>query len=564
MYSLRLSGWLFAALLAAACTQQLPDIPEAFDPETPPEGCAGKCDGAGSIPRAALPAATLATRFAPYEPGLALDLALIDEVAAARATDPAVYPEGANPYRIRYAVYNLRNLEIIEGLADAADAGVDVQILIEDHQLDPDKTWNVADEMLIARGFEFAPDHRALDAEGRRTADLVGITGSGLMHLKARLYEWPAGDDAVKRLVTGSHNPGDNAVNNDETLHYLEDPAVIAAYERKYDAILEDRTMVNEWRPGAAVQALFTPDDGPQPVDEIARLIDEEDELILIAVFSLRNVKPTTGGPGILERLAAAHARGVPVVVITDRKQSDGVDADGNQLYWNDHSEEILRDAGVPLYEVINDYSPFNAMHTKYGIFGLTSPIVVTDASNWTRSGLGSGTGRAYNDESVLFIDTIALDGGVTGQRYLGNFVEILHRYGTGTDHGGPAVADTLALLHGLEAWPAVTIEPAARAETAWGQHVHLTGNLDVLGDWTRAHPGWPLTTDASSYPLWHGPDLTLPLGTRADYKLIKAAGDQITWERGANRRLIADPTDMRVTGGDPAAAVTLDDEWRD
>jgi hypothetical protein len=559
-------------LCAAACSAQLPEIPDVFDPEGGPAACRGKCDGGAPLrPAPALPAATLATLFAPYEDPLGVELALIHRVIEARAADPTpAYADGHNPFSIRYAVYNLRHPDIVSALADARDAGVDVQILIEADQLDPARDWNTADEYLVERGFTLVGDHRTLDDVTRHTADLVGIAGSGLMHLKTRLFRWrdPATGE-LERLVTGSMNPGDNAVYNDETLHYIEDPVIIARYVAKYEAVRDGRELVNVWDPAAAINVLFTPDGGEQAVDHIARLIDEEQEVILIAMFSLRNIRPTTGGKTILERLVDAHARGVKVVVVTDRKQSDGIDADGNQLYFDDPSEDVLRDGGVPVYEVLNRRTPFNAMHTKYGIFGLTRPVIVTDVSNWTRAGLGNGTLRARNDESILFIDSVALDGGVTAMRYLGNFLEIVHRYGTMGADGerpteGPEPADVFAALEGQAAWPAVTVRPAARVHTAWGERVHLTGDADVLGDWTRAHPGWPLDTDASAYPQWTGTDLVLPLGLRARGKLVAVDGTRVRWEAGADRTLLVDPTDARVAGGDPAARrIDLSFDWR-
>ncbi len=551
---------VLATLLAtSACAADLPETPEGFSPETTSQPCLGKCDGGhdiGHLP--ALPHATLATRFAPYEDPLSFDLTLVEQVVAARRADPADYAEGANPYSIRYAVYNLRNLELTRALADAEDAGVNVQVLIEADQLDPARDWNVTDEMLAARGFEVVADYRDLDTSSRRTADLIGITGSGLMHLKTRLYSWRDPDSGadLHRVVSGSMNPGDLAVNNDETLHLIDDPRIYAAYAAKYDAVLGDEKVTNSFVPGAPLNVLFSPDGGDQARDQIAELIDREQELILLAVYSLRDVAPSGGGDGILERLVAAHQRGVTVVVVTDQKQSDGIDSDGNQIYWNDPSEETLRDAGIPVYEVINHASQFNAMHAKYGIFGLTHPIVVTDAGNWTHAGLGSGSRAPKNDESVLFIDTVSLDGGLTANRYLGNFVEILHRYGAGD------VADELA---GLPAWPAVNVVATARAETYWGQSLWLTGSTDELGDWTRNDAfGWPLSTDASTYPSWVGAPLSLPLGSRADYKLVERSGSDVTWEAGGNRWLVADPTDVRMIGdAAPGLALDLDLTWR-
>ena len=557
-------------VLAAGCLDELGAIPEVFDEETAATPCGGKCDAPGEMTGlSALPTATLATLFAPYEPALGLDLLLIRQVMAARAADPATYPEGENPFRIRYAVYNLDNPYLAEALADAEDANVDVQILIESDQLDPARDYNIQDDYLVSRGFELAPAHTQLDAAGRVTADLIGIRRSGLMHLKTRLYTWNDAEtgQSTTRLVTGSLNPGNLSMQNDETLHYIAQPELIARYQAKYDAVLRGVKLTNTWSDDAAAQVLFAPDGGPQAIDKLVDLIDREQESILIAMFSLRNMSPTTGGRGILARLVDAHQRGVAVVVITDRKQSDGVDAEGTPIYANDGSEDVLRGAGIPVYEVVNKHSPYNAMHHKYAIFGVTRPIVVTDAGNWSRASFGSGTSRPTNDESVLFLDSMRLDGGVTGKRYLGNFLEVIRKYGTrGTDGatptGGPEPSEIVARLHGLAGWPTDQVTFRARVETRWGDAVFVTGDHAALGAWTQTGPGHPLTTDASTYPVWTTAPLALPVGTHLAYKLIKRNA-VVTWEAGPDRGLLVDSTDRRTVGGDPQPAITMDLTWR-
>lgn len=555
--------WLPVVALLG-CVDEMPDVLEGFDESAAPAPCDGKCDGDGAfLDLDALPTTTVATLFAPHEPALGLDLLLIREVVAARAADPGTYAEGENPYRIQFAAYNLDSPYIAAALADAEDAGVDVQILIEQDQLDPAKDYNVQDDYLVGRGFELVRDHKTLDAALAKTADLIGVSGSGLMHLKTRLYTWRDASGATQsRVVTGSLNPGYLSMHNDETLHYIAIPEVVARYQAKYDAVRANQKLTNTFVDGAAINVLFSPDGGVQAIDKIASLIDSEQESILIAVFSLRNMAPTTGGKGILDRLVAAHRRGVTVAVITDRKQSDGVDVDGNPLYANDRSEDILRDAGIPVYEVVNRYSPYNAMHTKYAVFGAAHPIVVTDAGNWSRASLGSGSSRPINHESVLVIDSDRLDGGVTGRRYLGHFLELVHKYGAaGT--GGPEPAALAARLHALPGWPQVDVTFHARVETMWGEQVHVTGDHAALGDWTRAGTGLPLGTDASTYPEWTSAPVALPLGTRAAYKLIKRAGSAVYWEAGANRTLVVDPTDRRVTGGYPEPGIDAELAWR-
>jgi hypothetical protein len=146
----------------------------------------------------------LHTYFAPYDDPIQHELTLIREIIEAKKADPRTFPDGENPFQIQYAVYNLRNPDVVNALMDAARAGVDVQVLIEHHQLDPAKTWNTTDETLIAAGFEFSATHKGLNDAQKKELDLIGIQGSGLMHLKTRLFTRPdptTGEPSVMAAV---------------------------------------------------------------------------------------------------------------------------------------------------------------------------------------------------------------------------------------------------------------------------------------------------------------------------------------------------------------------------
>lgn len=47
----------------------------------------------------------------------------------------------------------------------------------------------------------------------------------------------------------------------------------------------------------------------------------------------------------------------------------------------------------------------------------------------------------------------------------------------------------------------------------------------------------------------------------RSAYKLIKSSGSAVEWETGADRWLVVDPTDLRMTGRDGRVALEL--SWR-
>ncbi len=548
-----------AATTGCAVEEETLEVPE--EGALPGSLVDGKIDGdpvpayAAISDRASLDE-PFAALFAPDDPVSTLELALIEDVRAERALDPATYIEGDNPFRIRYAVYNLRNPQVVAALASAQDAGVDVQILIDRRQLDPAKTWNTADETLVERGFELVRDHRELDETTRRTADLVGIRHGGLMHLKTRLFETPT----TRSMLTGSMNPGDNAVLNEETLHLIREPRLIDRYAAAYERILRGERIDNIWDADAAVNVLFTPSaSGPRAGGQLLRWVAEEDELILLMVFSLRDITGD-GAEGSLVSILAERARaGVPVYVITDRKQSDGVDADGARLYRDDDMEDRLREAGVRVYEATNRATPFTAMHHKVGIFGLSSVRVVTDAANWTVSGLGSRTRVARNYESQLFIDTSRLDDGRTGRRYLAQWLRVLSRYADqSADDGEASYQEVAATLMAMPGWPSQSVRFEVTAETSFGESIYVRGDRPELGDWTAL--GHPLGTDAERYPTWLSVGaFELPLGSTFEWKLTASfGGGAPRWERGRNRVSYAQPAPLAAT-----EALVLDAVWR-
>ncbi|MBN1948020.1 MAG: hypothetical protein JW797_20295 [Bradymonadales bacterium] len=513
------------------------------------------------LPRWADLDAPLTALFAPDDPTVTLEIEMIARVQGARQADPSHYEEGDNPYRIWYAVYNLRNPRITEALADAHHAGVDVQVLIDAKQLSPELDYNVMDEYLVGRGFELAQDHRALDTEGRRTADLVGIACSGLMHLKTRLFETPT----WSAVLSGSQNPGDNAVMNEETLHLINDPTLVAAYARTYEAVLTGGEIVNRWDPQAAVNLLFTPAaSGDRAVTHLMRWIDEEEEQILLMVFSLRNLTAPGFSESLVELLGRKVREGVPVYVITDRKQSDGVDATGARVGWEDKTEDQLRAVGVHVYEAINARTPFTAMHHKVAILGRTHLRVITDASNWTAAGMGNRTRRASNFESVLFIDSQRLDGGRTGRRYLAQWLRVLERYADqSAREGEPSYAEVFGRLSGADDWPAMPVLFVAdRAHTDWGEEIRVCGDLDELGAWGQSGACISLVTDDIHYPEWFSElPVDLPLGARFQWKLVRARpGDPgvLAWEGGPNRW-----SDSRPLALHPDDILEINGTWR-
>lgn len=499
----------------------------------------------------------LQTFFAPYDDPIKHEVALIREIIEAKKADPRTFPDGANPFQIQYAVYNLRNPDVVNALKEAALAGVDVQILIEHHQLDPAKDWNTTDETLIAAGFEFSATHKGLTDGQKRELDLIGIQGSGLMHLKTRLFTRPdpTTGEPIEKMITGSMNPGDEADFNNETFHLITDPQLISRYKAKYDAVLNDTDLPNVWNDDAAVNVLFTPAKvGPQAADKILELVDKEQEAIFMTVFSLRDVKSKTHRDGLVAKLKAAVARGVEVVIVTDKKQSDGVDASGNRIAFDDGMDDLLKAAGIPVYECINTGGPFNAMHQKSAIFGLTAPKVVTDCGNWTAAALGTDKKPARNEESLLFIDSMKLDGGATSRRFMSNFLHLLRTYEGQQDASTPGANALLERFMALPAWPKVKVDFDVVAKTHWGQEVYITGDHEALGTWTKSGPGIKLNTTGGTYPVWStDTSIELPFGMALHYKVVKrdVASGALEWEAGENQLLVVDSGDLNRVGAD-------------
>jgi len=501
-----------------------------------------RASGAEPLPAGADLSAALSVLFVPDDPTLTLELQLIDNVIAARKRDSATYAEGKNPYRIRYAVYNLSHRSIAAKLADAESAQVDVQVLVDAHYLDPMYPWDT-DEYLVGRGFELVRDHRTLTAASRLTADLIGIKMTdGLMHMKMRLFETPT----AKWLLSGSQNPSTEGQRNEEALHLIRDPDLIATYSQAYESVLGSRVIPNTWRDSSAMNVLFSPEaSGPRAAKKILEWLESENEQILLMVFSLRTFSAPGVGRDLTAVLRAKAAAGVPVWVITDQKQSDGIDASGTRIDPDDTTEDVLRAAGVHVYEVMNTAGPYNAMHHKTVILGRKRLRIITDTANYSKAALGSSTVPPANLESVLFVDSSALDSGATGRRYLAQWMRVLSRWADQSAIAGePSYSVAAEQLTALADWPTLTAAFVAHeARTAFGEEVSVLGDLDVLGRWGSSRGGVMLGTDPATYPTWHSlGSMSLAVGQWFDWKLAVRWGTAPPhrWESGTNRSSLA------------------------
>lgn len=484
-----------------------------------------------AIPSGLLVDPQMHTLFAPDDPTMTLELEMIERVIKARRADA----RGNDSYRIRYAVYNMTSELITNKLIEAQRSGVDVQVLIESEQLSAHKTWNLINERFLEAGLSVEYDHRHLSETELQNVDLIGIEAPGLMHLKLRIFETPT----WSKVLTGSLNPNTTSYLNEETLHLITDPSLIAKYQLAYQHLLYDWPHVNTWDDESSTNVLFTPaGDGPRAVTQILKWIAEEDEQILLMMFALRDLTAPGIESSLIELLASKVEAGVPVYVITDRKQSDGVNNQGERVFDDDLTEDRLRSAGVHVYESLNAATPYTAIHHKVAILGVENIRVISGASNWSRSGLGGHDRRARNVESVLFIDSAQLDQNYTGHRFLGQWFQVLRRYAaySVTQDREPEVTEVFKALSQNPHWPQQTFSFEVKSHvTQEGEHIAVAGDLFELGMW-GAHGYHQLVTTADEFPLWWSLEpLKVPIGQDVTWKqvVVDEQGTIMRWEGG-------------------------------
>lgn len=566
---------LFSALAiitlgAVSCTDSA-DLVELRDGDEYPEPVGpvedyGKADQTGldsvhkPLPEGASLDGDFRVFFGPNEPLMAVELNLLQKVVEARRADPRTFAPGENPYRIRYAVYNLRARDVVDALVEAWKADVFVQVLVDARQMGPDYPWNTAYKYLERQGFTVYKSQKGLSDKQRREANVIGVEITGYMHLKTRLFERP-GDVA---LLTGSANPGDNVAYSDDSLHLVREPRVMEAFTNCYDAILFERQVVNEWQPEAPMNVLFSGNaTGLSAGTQILRWIEEEDEQILIKVFSLRDFTAREIGDSLVSLLGKKVAQGVPVYVVTDRKQSDGVDENMKPVNKDEPTDDRLRQVGVKVYETLNTASPFTAMHHKAAVLGRNRIRVISGSANWSFSGLGSSRDPARNLESVLFLDTEALDEKLSGRRYLANWYRILDTYaeqGVAIDGEAP-FSEVFDRFAREPAWPQESLSFLVHDGEIEEDALFVGGELPALGSWGALHSGLPLMTDEGRYPLWWSEEtLTLPIGQPFLWRLWAGSfeGASGRWEQAEDRRNVAGPGPF-----DGLDKVVLEAQWR-
>ena len=191
-------------------------------------------------------AARLDAFFAPYDGSTALrghnvsalqtDLELIETVTKAAAHGNA---------SIYFCVYNLLDPSYVQPLIAAAKAGVTVQVLMDAKNLQ--KPYVHTYDWFKDASLKVAPTRsttqRDLSPDARRSLNLLGIKMTGLMHMKLRAFSWlasPTAHNVTRVVVSGSLNPEDGALHNEDTLIVVRDEPTIDAYMRAYYAVRDD------------------------------------------------------------------------------------------------------------------------------------------------------------------------------------------------------------------------------------------------------------------------------------------------------------------------------------
>ncbi len=421
-------------------------------------------------------------------------------------------------HSIRYAVYNFASdwKDLWEAMIGARDAGVRVQVLVDEKQIGRD--YNHGIKKLQDAGFRWFPSQKNMTEEELESAELVGVTTDGIMHLKTRIFRAPD----YTELYTGSFNPelgegtGVDCPNNDTLISFMNpDDWLLEKYDDKIDATLRDASVVNEWFDGEEFNVIFSPDEGLQAIDKILEFMEAEQELILIDVFTLRNVMSYALNTTLLETLSRAKGRGVKIVVVTDANMNDA-------RFTSD-----LRALQIPVFTCNNTVGMFHAMHNKNSVIGLGRPVVSTGSCNWSGSAMGSKyKAKAVNVEDTMFIS----ERRDLAHAYMSDILGVLRDYeGQQDPEATPSYGEVVADLSSIGGWSPVDVEFVVDAGgDAVGVRVLAGGGRTV--DLTRGATG-----------AFEG-TATFPFGAvvSAAYRVEGRDGD--VWMLDASTTAVADP----------------------
>jgi hypothetical protein len=437
--------------------------------------------------------------FTPNENAYDYEVRCLDEVIAARRADPNRYSAADNPYRVLYAVYNLRNQRVFNKLVEAQRLGVDMQVLIEADQIAPDRPHNKLGQWFREAGLKVITSDRERPAEADlASAHLIGIDqGAALMHMKSRIYRWkdPQTGEAKTKLLMGPLNPGGDPVKNDEHLNVFTDPKLVDLFTARYYEVRAHEPAKNAWNDESPINVLFTPHtpESITPAKKLFDWIDSENELIVMSIFCLRNLTTKGDRETMIEKLARAQQRGAKVLVLTDMRKSDGKtfvfdehgvpkkDEHGKpilvgvEMYGeeagDENTDEKLQAAGIRVLEFVNAASEHSAMHERFTVFGLTDMRVLSSEGNYTVAAMGSARSNPKNQESYAFIDSGRYDHNYTGRAFLARALQLVRKYDRQFEE---SAEDVIRELQAHPAWPKLKLDPLSLIETDPNERIDL------------------------------------------------------------------------------------------
>ncbi len=273
--------------------------------------------------------------FPPYDCPTAdqtmIDLQMIQKVIdSAKASNIKLNPHDPNnPFQIKYSVYNLYDKSYLNGLINAFQAGVYVQVLIQYTQAQAvgynhiwsnfhDRGMNVLKMNFQKGGATTTQTQKDItDKEQFVTLNLIPINITKLMHIKTRYYKFgPDGSDVVidgktkhikECIVTGSFNPECAATLNNEFLFVIssnEDktPTIIANYLRIYEFTKRENTKFECPEPDSkdpiyninnnlnVIYSRWCKNSNSYMRYILSNLIDNESDAILLPLYSLSNL----------------------------------------------------------------------------------------------------------------------------------------------------------------------------------------------------------------------------------------------------------------------------------
>ncbi len=112
---------------------------------------------------------------------------------------------------------------------------------------------------------------------------MMGAKLGSLMHTKSRIFRWLDTSGTARRvLLTGSLNPGEESMFNDESLLTISDPYLMDRYELFFETLVsaQEKKWVNEFNPVNAINVMFSPNSNGYDVgSQVLKWIDEEQEV---------------------------------------------------------------------------------------------------------------------------------------------------------------------------------------------------------------------------------------------------------------------------------------------